>query len=357
MQKALVPAPLPEPVAFSMDMVRAMKWQAEVLMNSGFVPRHLTKASQIIAVMMMADELGIRRTLALRNMYVIDGKVSCEAKLMLALARRTGELEAFDVKATSAAAVCSITRKGYTPVTEEFTIEDARAMGLTEGGRGANYKKQPKVMLRWRAISACLQLTFSDVLMGMYTPDELGAPVRIVDGEVVLDTDDLPDNEGEVRDDIPESDDAEPEPEPVTRVRAPKPVFENPKPLPKIKPKRKLHPTQEAVAEKPAPVEQSPGRATKEQREALRTLYLTTYADKTPVITPTERTQYNEKLRSDGSFAYWDKLTQSVARLVTERVRAAAAAAKQDAGEDDGDDEWDEDQGAERGVDDDEDDE
>lgn len=43
-----------------------------------------------------------------------------------------------------------------------------------------NYKKQKGVMYKWRALSDALRTKFPDALGGVYTPEELGATVRVV---------------------------------------------------------------------------------------------------------------------------------------------------------------------------------
>ena len=46
-----------------------------------------------------------------------------------------------------------------------------------------NYKKQAATMYKWRAIAACARAVFADVILGLYTPDEMGADVN-EDGEI-----------------------------------------------------------------------------------------------------------------------------------------------------------------------------
>jgi hypothetical protein len=65
-------------------------------------------------------------------------------------------------------------------------MADASAMGLV--GKD-NWKKQPVVMLKWRAISACCRVVFPDVIQGMYMTEELNPDVTISpEGDVILPT-------------------------------------------------------------------------------------------------------------------------------------------------------------------------
>jgi hypothetical protein len=100
---------------------------------------------------------------------VIQGKPTLSVQLMLALCQRTNELE--DIKIEEPAGKCQVTvkRKGVSPHSYTFSMDDAAALGLK--GKD-NWVKQPKTMLRWRAISGNLRISFADAICGMYTPDE-----------------------------------------------------------------------------------------------------------------------------------------------------------------------------------------
>jgi hypothetical protein len=49
-----------------------------------------------------------------------------------------------------------------------------------------NYKKQAKTMFQWRALAANLRVTFPDVVLGLYTPEEMGAAVTVGENEEMV---------------------------------------------------------------------------------------------------------------------------------------------------------------------------
>jgi hypothetical protein len=147
-----------------------------------------TKQSEVqsMFIMLKGYELGISPMQALDGIQVIQGKTTVSPQLMLAMINRSGQLE--DMKIDSDAKICTVMMKrvGRSPHTETFSIENAKAMGLADKD---NYRKQPAVMLKWRAVSACARVVFPDVIQGMYTPEEMGAEVsEDASGELVIET-------------------------------------------------------------------------------------------------------------------------------------------------------------------------
>jgi hypothetical protein len=74
-------------------------------------------------------------------------------------------------------------RRGWTEAQSySFSIEDAMRAGLL----GSNvWQKYPAAMLRARCISAVARMAFPDVISGVYTPEELGGSVQVIDDQVV----------------------------------------------------------------------------------------------------------------------------------------------------------------------------
>jgi len=164
-----------------------MKEQAQVMLKSGFLPPSIKTAEQCLAIFLTGKELGIGFMEAIRSVHVIQGKPTISPQLMLALANRTHELEDQKIDATNKRAVVTIKRKNRSAHTVEFGETEAAALGLTSKD---NYRKQPKTMYQWRALAAALRVTFPDVLLGMYTPEELGAEVKVNDeGEMTVEAD------------------------------------------------------------------------------------------------------------------------------------------------------------------------
>lgn len=144
---------------------------AEDLIKSGFLPQHIKTVQQAAMIMEMGRELGIPRMIALNKIYVIGQKPALEAQLMLQLIYDSGKAEAITIKSEDSS--CTVIMKRKVPQVEHaetFGIKEATALFLI--GKD-NYKKQPKTMYKWRAISACARVVFPDVIGGMYSREEL----------------------------------------------------------------------------------------------------------------------------------------------------------------------------------------
>jgi hypothetical protein len=87
-------------------------------------------------------------------------------------------IESTDKKATYEAK-----RPGGKLTTMSFTWEDAVKAGVT--GKD-NWKNYAPAMLRARSCSAICRVVFPDAIMGVYTPDELGAIVN-EEGDPIID--------------------------------------------------------------------------------------------------------------------------------------------------------------------------
>jgi hypothetical protein len=153
---------------------QVMTQQADFLVKSGFLPQAVNSVPKAIAIMTLGRELGIGAWAALSSINVIQQKPTVSPQLMLALINRSGQLE--DITITSDNAGCTVTmkRKGRTPHTEIFIMANATTMQLS--GKD-NWKKQPATMMKWRAVAACARVVFADVILGLYTPEEMGADV------------------------------------------------------------------------------------------------------------------------------------------------------------------------------------
>lgn len=160
----------------SRDEMEAIKWEANVLIASGFLPRHIQRPEHAIAIMLKGRELGVPPWVALTKIQVIQGTPTVAPELMLALIYRSGELE--DLQIDSQETQCAVTmkRKGMTAIVSTFTLENAQKMGLA--GKD-NWQKQPATMLKWRAISAAARVAFPDVIQGMYTHEEIAPDLAV----------------------------------------------------------------------------------------------------------------------------------------------------------------------------------
>lgn len=150
---------------------------ANALSKSGLMPEGLSKPEAILAIALKGQELGIPPMAAIAGITVIRGKPVVSPQLMLSLVERSGKLQDWSITEESEAAVAvSFTRKGRSPVSKRFSMEDAKKMGLADKD---NWKKQPRVMMQWRAVAAAIRVAFPDVIDGCYTPEEMNVDMVV----------------------------------------------------------------------------------------------------------------------------------------------------------------------------------
>lgn len=164
------------------DEYQIIRDQAQSLVKTGFLPSAIKTPEQALAIILTGREIGIPPMAALNTINVIQGKPTVSPQLMLALIERSGQLDDIKVEVTDKGATVTMKRKGRTAHTEHFGQSEAQAMGLL--GKD-NYKKQASVMYKWRAVAACARTVFPDVILGLYTPEEMGAEVTVSDDGVM----------------------------------------------------------------------------------------------------------------------------------------------------------------------------
>lgn len=169
----------PDP-SLTMDRLRAEMEAAKRYVDSGLLPSGIKTPQQALTIMSVGREVGVPATYALRNIHVIEGKPTCSAELLMALVRRSYGQAALRVReATNEACTVEYREQGWDGVSSlTFTIDDARKAQLAEK---AMWKKYPRAMLRSRAVSECVRTAFPECIAGLYTPEELGAEVRVAD--------------------------------------------------------------------------------------------------------------------------------------------------------------------------------
>jgi hypothetical protein len=164
---ALVPAAYtPGP-----DEWQLIERQAKRIAGTALVPAvYRNKPDEIIAVALTAREVGIGMMQALRHIYIVDGKPSMSAELMVSLVRKRGHSisgVATDKKAT----VIGRRRDTGDTVTVEWVIDMARRAKLLTK---TNWQSYPESMLWARAVSQVCRMLFSDCTGGIgYMPEEL----------------------------------------------------------------------------------------------------------------------------------------------------------------------------------------
>jgi len=156
-------------------MGEAMQF-SEMLSNSSMVPKaYQGKPQDILVCVQWGYEMGLAPMQALQNIAVINGKPSVYGDTLMALVQSSPvcqDIQEFmEGEGTpNPVAVCIATRKGRTPVTVKFGVEDAKRAGLW--GKQGPWSAYPKRMMQMRARGFALRDAFPDVLKGMITAEE-----------------------------------------------------------------------------------------------------------------------------------------------------------------------------------------
>lgn len=158
------------------DAFQSRMVEAEALVKSGYLPQAIKTPQQAVAIITMGRELGIGTWAALNGINVIQGKPTVSPQLKLGLINKSGELEDMSITDDGNACTVMMKRKGRSPHTETFSMQDAAAMGLATND---NWKRQAPTMRKWRAVDACCRVLFSDITLGFYSPEELNPDVTI----------------------------------------------------------------------------------------------------------------------------------------------------------------------------------
>jgi len=144
---------------------------ARTLAVSALLPESLRKKPEdVLVVLMTGRELGLSPMQSVRGLHVIKGRPVISADLMVALAQRSPVCEFFRlVESTDTRASYETKRKGSDVVKMSFTIEQAKAAGLTGKDTWRSY---PAAMLRARCAASLARAVYADLLFGVYEHDE-----------------------------------------------------------------------------------------------------------------------------------------------------------------------------------------
>jgi hypothetical protein len=168
------------------DTWKTMMAMATTLVESGLLPSTIKSPAAALAIIQKGQELSIPPMYALSNISVINGRPVVGAEVMLAMIFRDHGDSAIQFEETTDQR-CAVLyrRRGWAQARRfEWTIEDAKRAGLLN--KGGTWTQYPPTMLRHRCVSAVARLAFPDTIGGMHTPEEMGAEVEVVDGEVVV---------------------------------------------------------------------------------------------------------------------------------------------------------------------------
>ncbi len=151
---------------------------ANMMSKSDMTPKAFKdKPQDILLAMEMGRALKLSPLSAIQNIAVINGKPCLYGDGILAVCAGHPEFEDIEEKPLYGADKkimgysCTIKRKGRSPVTQSFTIEDATLAGLW--GKPGPWKNYANRMLQMRARGFALRDSFADALGGIRIAEEV----------------------------------------------------------------------------------------------------------------------------------------------------------------------------------------
>jgi len=161
------------------EWVAAMRLAARIH-QTPFVPKALRgDPHSVLACILTGQELGLGPMQSLRMVNVIEGRPAASAELMRALVNRAGHR--LSVVQATIEQVTLYGRRTDTgaDATVTWTLDDARRAQLLKNPAWGKY---PRSMLLARATSELCRQIFSDVIGGLYTPEESAA----IEGRILI---------------------------------------------------------------------------------------------------------------------------------------------------------------------------
>lgn len=160
-----------------------LKSLGTVFSQSGFF-NDTKSASQAIVKILAGRELQIGPVSSMTGVYIVKGRISLSANLMLAVILRSGKYKHQVIKHTENECSLRFLRKDeFEKKWEEvgvstFTMDDAKKAGLLNN---PPWKSYPRNMLFARAVSNGARWYCPDVFCGHtpYTPDELDTSAQV----------------------------------------------------------------------------------------------------------------------------------------------------------------------------------
>ena len=135
------------------------------------------RPEEAAVILLTGRELGLSPMQSLRGIYVVNGTPVLSADLLVAVVRRSGLCGSWRVtESTPERCTITTTRVGETePSTRTWTMADARRANVTGKPIWSQY---PAQMLRHRCAADLAREVYPDVVLGLYTPEEMDGVER-----------------------------------------------------------------------------------------------------------------------------------------------------------------------------------
>jgi hypothetical protein len=164
-KKSLVPAGRADIIPDTQNMVTLAKY----LYESKMFP-NIGSVAGIITTMEYGRELGIPPVAALSTMQCIRGRLTMEAKAMLAVAQKNSGVSWKIDKLDNEECVMIFMREGFSPCRVTFTAQEAKDAGLLTKDSWKMYRQD---MLFARCASRGVRRIAPDAVLGLYSSEEM----------------------------------------------------------------------------------------------------------------------------------------------------------------------------------------
>lgn len=176
MKDAIAKYQQPQPLSIGLPETVQL---GQVFAASGFFQDSKDQAQAIVKIL-AGRELGLPPVASMTSIYVVKGRVTLSAQAMGAIILSSGEYSYRVRELSGTSCTIEFFRHGETLGLSSFSLEDARLAGLSS----ETWKKYPRNLLFARALSNGARWYCPHLIMGAYTPEEMGAPVDS-EGEIV----------------------------------------------------------------------------------------------------------------------------------------------------------------------------
>lgn len=151
-------------------------WRWEAMIKGGAVAKTETPAT-CIAKAAYGAVFGWSPVVAVNRIYFVEGRPCLSAEAMLGLIReRFPAAKIYKTEHTKAHVTIKAKRDA---ADEEWHVVDLDIADFGHLSNKTNWKNYPKAMLWARAVSMLARELFSDVMLGVYTPDEVDAEFTV----------------------------------------------------------------------------------------------------------------------------------------------------------------------------------
>lgn len=154
--------------------INELKEMAQAVCKGGLFAS-IASPEAALTLMLICQSEGLHPIQALKRYHIIKGRPSMRSDAMLAEFQRQGGCVEW-LERTDAVCKAAFSHSQGGRVEVEWTIEMARAAGLTAND---TWKKYPRQMLTARVISEGVRTVLPGVVAGIYTPEEVADMIDV----------------------------------------------------------------------------------------------------------------------------------------------------------------------------------